>query len=367
MNQTILFNLPLNSTSFGNISFLIARMLFESEKTDNPIKCNIIPIGPVQLDTQDKLPPEFNTWLNLKIIKSLENYKKSDPCFRLWHLNGSAESIGSQQTLLSFYELDRPTKVELNIASNNNTVFTSKYTNQVFDNFGVTTKYLAPAFDDYNFYDTKRKYHGDGRIVFGVFGKAEKRKCHFKIIQSWIKKYGNNVKYALQCSIWNNFLNPQQNNALFGQMVNGNKPFNVEFYPWHDKNSKYNDFINSNNIAIGMSGGESIDLPVLHSVGLGKHAVILNAHAYKDWANNENAILVNPTGKEPAADGMFFRENDIYNVGSIFSWNEEEFIFGIEQAVKRFESNPINVNGLKIQQEHTKEKFLENIIKLTTE
>ena len=71
------------------------------------------------------------------------------------------------------------------------------------------------------------------------------------------------------------------------------------------KNEMYNDFLNSSDVVLGMSGGEGWGLPEFQSACLGKHAVLLNASAYKDWANEENAVLVEPSGNA-MYDGVFF-------------------------------------------------------------
>ena len=63
-----------------------------------------------------------------------------------------------------------------------------------------------------------------------------------------------------------------------------------------DKNIVYNDFLNSGDIILGMSGGEGWGLPEFHSVGMGKHAVVLNAHSYKDWADEINSVLIKESG-----------------------------------------------------------------------
>jgi hypothetical protein len=54
-----------------------------------------------------------------------------------------------------------------------------------------------------------------------------------------------------------------------------------------NENSIYNEFLNSADIILGMSGGEGFGLPEFQSIALGKHAVLLNAHAYKTWAPSE--------------------------------------------------------------------------------
>ena len=67
-----------------------------------------------------------------------------------------------------------------------------------------------------------------------------------------------------------------------------------------------------------MSGGEGWGLPEFQSACLGKHAVLLNASAYKDWANDKNAVLVEPSGKRDVYDGMFFHEGQPYNQGQVY-------------------------------------------------
>ena len=138
--------------------------------------------------------------------------------------------------------------------------------------------------------------------------------------------------------------------------------FNITFLPMMQTNETYNDYLNSCNIVIGMSGGEGWGLPEFQSVCLGKHAVILNAHSYKMWANESNSVLVNPTGKIPAEDGVFFKKDSPFNQGNIFDFNEDEFISACEEAVKRYKSNPINEEGVKLKEEFTYSKTLDQIL-----
>lgn len=358
-------HLPINSVSFGQTSTLLLRSLFEREKLgNNDLDLYLLPIGQVDLSSQ-KEDKEFNAWLQNKIVKAYESFSRDIPTFKLWHLNGSLESISNKQTLLSFYELDKPTKIELNIARNNNICFSSKYTCDVFKLFGVEAKYLPLAFDSYNFSRlTNKKFHNDDRIVFNLCGKFEKRKHTDKVIKAWIKKFGKSRTHVLQCAVYNPFLNEQQNNQLFINSVNGDKPFNVTFFPHMKENNVYNEFLNSSNIIIGMSGGEGWGLPEFHSVAIGKHAVILNAHSYKSWANSEAVTFVNPSQQIEAYDGAFFRKGEPFNQGNIFDWDEDEFIAGCEKALEKAKTNKINEAGLKLQEEFSKEKFTDNIIGL---
>ena len=61
--------------------------------------------------------------------------------------------------------------------------------------------------------------------------KLEKRKNHKLVIQSWLKKYGNNPKYFLQCSVFNPFLKQEDQNALINSMMEGKRYFNISLQP----------------------------------------------------------------------------------------------------------------------------------------
>jgi hypothetical protein len=357
-------NLPINSVSFGQISIMLLRTLFEREKAgDKSLDLYFFPIGQADLSSQN-VSEEFKAWIQSKVNKAYESYSRDIPVFKLWHLNGSLESISNKQTLLSFYELDNPTRVELNIAKNNNLLLSSQYAIDVFNVFGVSAKLLPLAFDSFNFSVSEKKFHSDDRIVFNLCGKFEQRKHHAKIIQTWIKKWGKNSKYFLQCATFNPFLNDQQNNDKIRACV-GDKPFNVNFYPMMRENIVYNDFLNSANIIIGMSGGEGWGLPEFHSVAMGKHAVLLNAHSYKTWATSEMVTFVQPSGKTSSVDNQFFRQGDMFNQGNIFDWNPDEFITGCEAAIKKVENNRVNEAGLILQKQFTRQAFADNVIKLT--
>ena len=127
-------------------------------------------------------------------------------------------------------------------------------------------------------------------------------------------------------------------------------------------NDVYNDFLNSGDIIIGMSGGEGWGLPEFQSVALGKHSVILNCSGYKEWANSDNSTLVTPSGKIEAYDGMFFHKGQPWNQGSIYDFNEQDFLNGCEEAIKKFNANKQNENGFKIQEEFTYEKTTDLIL-----
>ena len=364
--KSVALHLPVNSVSFGQVSILLLRMALKESLLGNFGDIAFFPIGDnVDISSQEENAETASLleWMKKSSSTAAATHSRRNPAFRLWHLRGSFESVSNEQSLLSFYELDSPTAAEVNAAKNSKTYFTSKHTCEVFKAAGVDCGFIPLAFDSYNFRDTNKQYFRDGRVTFNLCGKFEKRKHHSKTIRAWIKKFGRNTKYSLQCAIYNPFMSPEQNNSLVGEMLGGEKVFNVSFIPFLKKNSFYNDYLNSADVVLGMSGGEGWGLPEFHSVALGKHAVVMGAHGYSEWANDENAVLVKPSNKIDAYDGVFFKKGDNFNQGEIFDFDEDDFISACEVAIKRVESSRVNEAGKKLQKDFSKERFYNEIIK----
>ena len=342
----ISFNLPVNGVSFGQVSIGLLRESFK--RGESP---SLIVMGEADFSSQS-ISPEFKEWFDSCVEKGRKNHDRDIPCLKLWHFNGGIESVSNKHNLLTFYELDSPTEAELNVARNCNLIVTSSYTQKIFKDRGIDCHFAPLGFDEYNFRKLDQYDFEQSRITFNVVGKFEKRKKHEKIISSWLKKFGNNKKYFLQCAIHNPFFSASDNEKIWDSLGRKSGYFNISYLGNMPKNEAYNDFLNSGDVVIGMSGAEGWGLPEFHSVCLGKHAVILNATSYKDWANESNSVLVEPSGKAEAYDSVFFHKGSDYNQGNIFDFDEDEFISACEKAVERVESNRTNVEG-----EALKEKF----------
>lgn len=353
------FNVPINSTSLGQVSLSLLREAFKRN-----LEPNIFPIGKVEVGGCS-IDKSFSQWLSDCINKSPARHNRDEKILKLWHLMGGLESFAKDQVLLSFYELDSPTPFELNVAKNNKTVFTSSYTCALFKERGVDTNFVPLAFDDSHFKRLDKKFVEDDRITFNIVGKLERRKHHSKAIKALVKKYGNNKKFAIQACIYNNFMNAETNAALINQILEGKTYFNFNNIPWIKTNDAYNEFLNSADIVIGASGGEGWGLPEFHSVAMGKHAVLMKAHSYLDWATEEMVSFFNPNqNKIEAYDGLFFHKGQNINQGSIFDFNEDEFVAACEQAVAKVEKSRVNEAGLKLQDKFTYSNTFEQLNKI---
>ncbi len=357
------FHCPLNSVSFGQVSVALLREVHKRE-----IDALVALIGDKPDLSSQQRDAEFFQWLEGALKNFNSNHTSDRSSFKLWHLNGSLSLLSDNQCLMTFYELDSPTKSELNIAKfNKKLIVTSSYTKEIFESKGVKCHFVPLGFDSANFKKLDKKYYDDDRIVFNLTGKFEFRKHHSKILSAWSKKYGGNTKYMLQCAVFNPFLSPNDNNELISRALDQKQHVNISFLPAMEKNGMYNDYLNSGDVIIGMSGGEGWGLPEFQSVAMGKHSVMLNAHSYKDWATPENSVMVEPAAMIDCVDGVFFKKGLEYNQGRMFDWDEDDFISGCEEAIKRVEADRLNSAGLKLQDEFTYSNTLDQILSVLGE
>lgn len=356
--------IPINNLSFGYVGFQILQELYNKK-----VDFSLFPIGslkPENFDSFDKANPDFIKYTFSSATNNLKTYNKKNPTLRLWHIGGSHESVGENQVLLTFFELDQITETEANILNNQKAVIvTSEEAKQVFLRGGVKVPifYVPLGFDKTYFHKTNKRYYSDEITTFLISGKLEFRKATAEVIQAWVKKFGNNPLFRLHINVYNPFLSPEDNKNILNHIYQGKRYTNVvDNLPYVKTLSEVNDTYNSCDIVIDMSRGEGWSLPSFHSVGLGKHAIIHNCSSLKGWANKDNAVLVEPSGKIKAVDRMFFSGQGEFNIGNFWNWSEEDFLKALDEVLERKKANKINLAGLKIAEEFTWEKTANKIL-----
>ena len=291
-----------------------------------------------------------------------KNLNKNNKSIKLWHLSGSESRIGSTQYLYTFYELDEPTETEISIVRNQTAaIFSSKHSFDIFSEYSDNCHYVPLGFDQ-DFFNTNKTYLKN-KIHFGLMGKLEKRKHTLKIIKLWAKKFGDNPDFQLTCLVNNPFLKSEDLVSEISKALDGKTYKNINFLPFLKKNSEVNELLNSIDIDLtGLSGAEGWNLPAFNATCLGKWSIVLNATSHKDWANKENSILIEPSGKIDAYDGVFFKKGGPFNQGKIFDFSEESFFDALDIAVNKNKSE--NKEGLKLKDKFSYKSTTEKILNI---
>tara|TARA_B100000497_G_C7681681_1_gene412477 strand:- start:416 stop:1498 length:1083 start_codon:yes stop_codon:yes gene_type:complete len=351
------FDAPFNSLSLGNVSLNFFREL----KKKN-IDLDIFPMGNLDFSAFDKLTKEDQDYINENADKAVSRLDRSTPTLKVWHIQGSEKKIGDNQFLYTFYEVDSPTEEEVSIVKAQNHVFFScSEAAQSFKDKGCDNVSYVPLGFDPDFHKTNKEYLGDDLIHFGLIGKMERRKNTQALIQLWSNKFGNNPRYQLTCLVENPFIKKEQMDKLITQAMNNQKYSNINFLPRLKTNSEVNDLINSIDIDIsGLSNGEGWNLPAFNATSLGKWSIVSNCSSHKDWATKDNAILVDPVGKQPCYDNAFFVKGHKYNQGEYYRLHQDGISKALDQSVQFAKSE--NTEGLKLQEEFTYAKTVEKIL-----
>jgi len=161
--------------------------------------------------------------------------------------------------------------------------------------------------------------------------------------------------------VTNPFFKKEQMESILRETLEGKAYGNINFLPFLPQNAQVNDFLNSIDIDIGgMSGAEGWNLPSFNASCLGKWSIVLNSTSHKDWATKENCILIEPDGKEEIYDNMFFHKGATFNQGSMYTFDEEEFISAMERAELVCKNE--NKEGVSLRDKFTYKNTLERIL-----
>ena len=353
----LLINAPINGLSFGNVSVNILRELFKKN-----IDLVFFPIGDkAEMDAYDKIDPDFVKYLQAATNDRYSKISKDIPSLKLWHIFGSETRYSKNQSLFTFHEVSEVTNLEKNLLKLQDNIFvSSNYTKNIFNLNGLDNVTHVPLGFDNDFQITNKTYLQD-KIHFGILGKFENRKNTARIIKSWLKLFGNKPEYQLSCAITNPFLDKARFQNELLKVLEGKNYNNLNFVPHMQTNSEVNDFLNSIDIDLGgLSGAEGWNLPSFNASALGKWSVVINATAHKDWATNDNSILIEPSSLKDCYDDVFFKKGQAFNQGQFFDISDQEMDDAILKSVS-YAKKP-NPEGLKLQKQFTYEKTVETIL-----
>lgn len=350
----LIVHTPINALSLGNVGYNLLRECYLRN-----YNVGWFPVGDTDLSAF-KQEPEFLKWLQKSADERYSYLGHNFPALVNWHISGSERLYSDRQVLLTYHETSECTSVEQNIVRNQyKTLFCGGYSEDVFRKAGAENVGSFNLGLDPEIHPTGKKYL-EGRIVFNLIGKWEKRKFTERIIKLWIKKYGGNQKYSLNLLVENPFYSPEDNQKLLGAAFNGRKPFNVNVLPRLRTNVEMNEVYNSCDIDLSGLGGESWGLPSFNATCLGKWSVCLNGAGQKAWANADNSILVGKSGWRPCYDDAFFKQGGPFNQGNFPDVTDDSIIDAFERAENKV--GTVNTNGLTLGQTMTYSKTLDQIL-----
>ena len=162
---------PLNNVSFGQVGFNLLYQFYKRGHNPCIFKASE---NPIDLSAYD-YEKDFVDWIIKNHNESFSRHSRKTPIIRLWHINESWRTYSDKQILLTFHETDSITEQEANILKNSVVCASSRYTQGVFAQKGISSSVVNLGFDQKHFFNTNKTYFNDGRITFNLCGKFEKK------------------------------------------------------------------------------------------------------------------------------------------------------------------------------------------------
>ena len=347
---------PISKLSLGQVSLNILKELY-ARKFD----AAIFPYGNVDISAFT-VDDGFKAWLQDCINNRYQKLDRKSTTLKCWHLNGSENRLSDKQVLYTFHETDTMTNEELAIVKHqDHVIFSSAYSRDIAKINGMENVSHASLGVDPEVYDLGKTLFSKEITHWCLIGKAEMRKSTQRIINNWVKLYGNNRKHQLTLLINNPFFNAEQNAGVLHHALGGMKFFNVNAIGELKTNKEVNNLMNSIDIDLsGLSMGEGWGLPAFNATALGKWSIVNHVTGHKDWANEKNSIILKPTSKIPCYDGIFFNPNQQFNQGNFWNYTDEQMIDAMARAEKV--AKTVNVEGKKLVQDFTYGKLVDAIL-----
>tara|TARA_Y100001938_G_scaffold111220_1_gene152164 strand:- start:1734 stop:2840 length:1107 start_codon:yes stop_codon:yes gene_type:complete len=241
-------------------------------------------------------------------VKHTQLFNCEAPSLRIWHQHDMAEHIGRGERVgFPIFELNRFSEIEKHhLSSLDKIIVCSEWAKSIVESEIKNSKvYVAPLGVDQSLFSAKQK-HNKEKTVFINVGKWEIRKGHDILIDAFNKAFNQKDNVELWMMNHNPFLDDHAEKEwhnLYLESSLGNK---IKILPRVETHAEVSDIMSQADVGVFPSRAEGWNLEALEMMSLGKHLIMTNYSAHTEFANQENAQLIDVDETESAYDGIWF-------------------------------------------------------------
>jgi glycosyltransferase involved in cell wall biosynthesis len=331
---------PINFTGYGITSFNIYKCL--REKLD----ICLFPIGQAQVDSD-----EYSEKLKEDIAKQ-NTFNNEDTFFKIWHQFDLASRIGNKKYgALTFFEIDKLKNIETRMINNMDVIFVaSDWAKDVLESNDVTIPIVVSPLgidpkifnEDVNTTVSKET----NKYVFLNIGKWEIRKGHDLLVEIFNDAFTENDNVELWMLNHNPFLSTEENNMWIGLYKNSKLGSKIKVFPRINTHSDVAKLIALSDCGIFPARAEGWNNEVPEFFALNKPVILTDYSAHTQYANQDNAYLIDISNVCAAKDGKFF--NGFGNWADIGDSQIEQTIEHMRYVYKNdIRTNPSGVKMAK--------------------
>jgi glycosyltransferase involved in cell wall biosynthesis len=252
--------------------------------------------------------------------KKAKLYNPNAPSVRIWHAQELALQVGKGKHCgFPIFELDRFKSDELHQLRAMDIIFTpSRWAEKILYNAGFRNTRVVPLGVDRTIFNEKIPNLSLHRktTVFINCGKWEKRKGHDVLVTAFNNAFNrdDDVKLIMHC--WNPFLSPPMNKGkdsnrdweLLYQKSKLGKEGKITTTVRCGSQYELARIMMQADCGVFPSRAEGWNLELLEMLSLGKHVIATNYSGHTQYANINNAYLINIDEPEYADDGLWFHK-----------------------------------------------------------
>lgn len=305
-------------------------------------RVDLFPLG--QLTYHNRHDPFIRMMMN-----NSERFYRLAPCIRLWHQFDMTLFCGKGQHVgWPIFELDRFNEKEKHNLNACDLLFVcSEWAKNVCNSeipnrqaivipLGVDTDIFRPV-------QTKRR-----DTIFINAGKWEKRKGHDLLIQCFEKAFTPLDNVQLWMMPTNPFLTPQEAGVFLNRYQHSHLYHKISIIPWQESDEQVAAVMQQADCGIFPSRAEGFNLEALEILACGKHLIITDYSAHKDFCNSQNSLLISIDRTEKAIDNKWFHgDGEWAKFGNL---QEEQLVEHMRSIHKRKQEGSLpmfNMPGLE--------------------
>jgi glycosyltransferase involved in cell wall biosynthesis len=157
----------------------------------------------------------------------------------------------------------------------------------------------------------------------------------------------------------NPFLNQQQTKYWHDMYQQCRFPYKINIYPWVQTHAEVATFINEHDCGLFPSRAEGWNLELLETMACGTPVICTDYSAHTEFANEENAYLIDVEGTEKAHDGIWFHGQGEW---AELDYEQEQQL--IDYMRYCYDERPTNEAGIRTAKEYSWEKTSEKLEKI---
>lgn len=333
-------NMNISGYITPHTSYGIATLNFLRAFVDLGHSCSLFSTG----DLSKIQFGEFTTYVRDTLLNS-ENFSPNDISLRFAHQFDMATGIGfGPRVGYTFFEMDQLTKLEVNHLNSLDLVLVpSEWAKEVCIKSGVESYIsVCPAGYDPNIF--RPIDYMPKECVFLSVGKWEKRKQQDQIVEAFSKAFSPKDNVKLILSMDNPFFDTsEKKNKYKAKLAN-----QINIVGRLQKHSDLARIIQQSYCFVAPSLAEGWNMPLLEAMACGKFTIATNYSGHTAFCDESTTLLINPSGKEKAIDGMWFKENSKTNCGDWITYNVDDLVDHMKSIYQVYQSG-VSHNNFAIE------------------